>query len=282
MEFQLGIFLGILTLVTWGFSDFISKNVLNNKVSVWPVFILSEFFSALIAFAAALFTGNLESIFIPEYFFVIGVSIVNFIGMYFFYKSLSLRELSISIPLIYSSVIITVILSMIFYSEILKPSQYLAIVIIVTGIILLVSDSVSAKQFNLSQWFPFASMIAFGFYYFFLKIPAEIFNPFTIAWSVSFFTAIIFLPKLFESKNKLKNFKKTIVYIFFIGLLNVVGFLAFLKAISVSPVSLITPIKSASPIFSILLAFVFLKEKLNKKELLSVLLMLAGIIIISI
>lgn len=72
------------------------------------------------------------------------------------------------------------------------------------------------------------------------------------------------------------------VPVFFTALFETLGFLAYASGILTSMVSLVTPIASASPAVTLLLARIFYKEKLEFNQKTGALLILAGIITLSI
>jgi uncharacterized membrane protein len=72
---------------------------------------------------------------------------------------------------------------------------------------------------------------------------------------------------------------KTVVVV---GLLEFVGYLAFIVGIGVGVVSIVAPISSASPTVTVLLAQVFLKERLAQIQKVAVVLVILGILLLSV
>jgi uncharacterized membrane protein len=70
--------------------------------------------------------------------------------------------------------------------------------------------------------------------------------------------------------------------IILIGLAEFAAFFSFVVGVSVGVVSLVATLSSASPVVTVVLAQTFLKERLNKSHRYAVVLVIAGILLLSI
>jgi len=87
---------------------------------------------------------------------------------------------------------------------------------------------------------------------------------------------------LFRKKMKL-IFKPVhlLIIIIFSGILDVFGLLTYNMGISTEFVSIVAPISSAFPVVTIILAYIFLKERMVLNQKIGAVLILTGLILIS-
>jgi drug/metabolite transporter (DMT)-like permease len=72
------------------------------------------------------------------------------------------------------------------------------------------------------------------------------------------------------------------IILIFISMLDLLSFIGFNVAISTELVSIVTPIVSSSPAVTFILAYLFLKERLEKNQYLGLPVLFTGLIIISV
>jgi len=281
MDLTLGITLALITALFWAIADIISKNLMNNKISKWTVLFIAEFIGSIILFLIVVFTNKLENFLTLPILFVIGLAVLNFIAMSLFFKSVELNKLSIASPIIYSSVVVTVLLSVIFYRETLNLIQIISIAVIIIGIIMVIYKSDNKNKINYQILIPIVAMILFGVYYFLIKLTIQYFNPINITWIINFITSLLCIPLAIKYGRKLPNLK-TFSFSALFGILNIFGFLAFNIAITLAPVSIIATIKSLAPVFGIILAAILFRERLSKREGFGVVLAIVGMILLSV
>jgi transporter family protein len=279
MILQYGILLALLTAILWAIADFLSKILMDKNESEYYVLAFISLTGAVAIFIISLIFGKLENILNIYLLVLIGLGILEVLAYEMFLKTIKHGKLSLAMPIAYSSSAVTLILSLIFYRELLNFPQALAILGIIIGIFIVAHKQGKIKS-HLPIFTAITSMILYGIYYFLLKIPLQVFNPYTVSWMAALTTGLL---SLFYASIKHKNFltRKDIGISSVVGLFVSGGFLLFLFAINIAPVGIVATVKSIAPVIGIILAGIVLKEKLSKKELVGIVLAIVGIIILS-
>lgn len=101
-----------------------------------------------------------------------------------------------------------------------------------------------------------------------------------VVMAIFLFGVIIFEGKLHNVHPILAN-NKALLFIILSGLAGAVSWLFYFWALKLGRVQQVIPIDRLSIVFALLLAFVFLGEKLSLKAIMGTLLMLIGAIIVS-
>jgi drug/metabolite transporter (DMT)-like permease len=129
---------------------------------------------------------------------------------------------------------------------------------------------------------PFAliTAIGWGFYYFLLKIIVQRLNPISTTLFVEVAIALlVLLPLLHFGLKRIS--RKNLLHAVAGGTLTGLSALAFNTSISLVQVAIVAPIAAASPFLTVVLARIFLKEKLALNQLIAVVVVIAGVIILS-
>ena len=278
----LGIVLAFINVILWGVSDIITKASLDRE-SKWKVLFIGQFFGGLLVFIIAILLGDVKNLLSSEVSYLILLALLNLVGVYAFYEAFQKKGVALTSPIIYSYVIITVILGVIFYSETVNTIQSLAIILILGGIFIVMSKKTERIAFDKFFMFAILSMVIWGVLYFLLKVPNLIFGAILVTSSIKLFTSFFSIPVLVTKKIKIfKLENKVLPYMLLIGVLDAMGFLAFNSALNFSPVSIVTAISSAAPILSVSLGVIILKESLTRKQTIGIATAILGLILISI
>lgn len=281
MDFLFGVFLALLSMLFWGLSDVLTKVSLS-KSSKWLVLFLGQLFGAFIIFVLAFFLGELGNFFSYGLIYLLLISLVNFIGFFFFYKAIAKKGVALTSPIINSWAFITVILSIFFYNETISLVQAVAIILILFGIFLITFKKQEKIAFDSTFVFALLAMITFALFFFLLKIPIEIFGVLLVVLGVRLFTSILSVPFLVVKKINISNIKLfALLAILGVGLLDTFGFLAYSFSMNYAPVSIVAPIGSSVPIVSVILGVLVLKEKLNTRQKIGIITTIAGLLLLS-
>jgi len=133
---------------------------------------------------------------------------------------------------------------------------------------------------KMKPWFLFAliTTISWGVWGAFIEVPEKAGFPATLGYVVWALTMM--LPALLALKRvawKIEKNKKAIWYGLLIGLTGSAGQLILFQALRTGPAYLVFPIVSLSPLVTILLSFLLLKEKASAKSWLGILIALIAI-----
>jgi uncharacterized membrane protein len=138
---------------------------------------------------------------------------------------------------------------------------------------------ISGKKWLL---YAFITTIFWGIWGAFIEIPEKAGFPATlgyIMWSLTMVPCAIFA--LYIIKWKPETDRRSIIIGMFIGLLGAGGQLLLFQALKQGPAYLVFPFISLFPIFTILLSFIFLKEKANGKQWTGIIIALVAIFFLS-
>ena len=285
----MGIIAGLLSMTFWGTAIFLaalaSRRLGNVLTLFWMQlfgFLVGSFFF-LINFGSFTFTAVTRNI--P---LLIVVAILQAIAYLAFYKGLEKAQVSLVSPIGATWGLITAVLGVIFFKELLSITQLLAIGLIVTGIVLLsinIQELVSLKKVNLLVGVKegVIAMLGWGISLFLLVsatkdlgwfLPAFIFRFFVLLLMTGF---IVFSKKTFVPIST----KLPTLLLLLIGVFDIGGFFSYSIGVAGSNSSIVAPISSAFALVTVLLARIFLKEKLEVNKIVGISAIVVGLILIS-
>jgi len=275
---------GIISVLGWGFGDFISKRIVGSLgyyrfllyvqlVGLAPLFLL-----------AAMFTPPLPSS--PSTIaLILATAITSVVSLSFFFSGLIVEKVSIISPITSASAIVAIVLSFTVLGETLSALQIACIAMVLGGILALSMRSNSRGGSNKGIPYAIACMLCAGLNSVLLKlvsidigeIGTFVFNRGLVA--LLLLMAMPFFGNPFSRHAERKVSMKTIVAA---GLTEFMGFFGFIIGVGVGLVSIVAPVSSASPAVTVILAQVFLKEKLVYRHKIAIVLIMLGIILLSI
>lgn len=202
-----------------------------------------------------------------------------------YYYGLAKGQLAVSGTLIAAYPLVTVVASIMFLGEHVSPWQILAIGSIILGTVLIsLNDKFSlGKDKGLIIW-PIATAFILGISDFVAKIAlnsvsVDTYNlwlPLISIVSVSIFWSLDRKGRHWQKEKNSLSLWQTLIGVTMISL----GFLFFNFALSMQNASIVTPISSIYAVLTVILSFVFLKEKISKIQWWGILFALAGILLI--
>ena len=133
---------------------------------------------------------------------------------------------------------------------------------------------------NKKPWLLYAliTTVFWGIWGAFTGLPSENGFPDTLiycVWALTMITPAIFVLK--RNNWKLQTDKRSVLYGLIIGLLGAGGQMILFYAVTIGPTYLIFPIISLSPVITIILSFIFLKERTGKLGALGIVLALLAL-----
>lgn len=183
-------------------------------------------------------------------------------------------------------VVPTVILSVIFFDETLTGSQVAAVIVIVVGLVLTTLDfnSLAKKQFVLDRGIvlSFISMLLWGVYFAFVRIPIQ-----EIGWFLPFYFVFLFAPVILLimkwQKVALRHPNENQALPALIGFMvcSTVANFAYNLGIVSGYTSIVAPIAGSYPVLFVILSFIFFKERVQRQQLLGIVVSLVGIVALS-
>jgi len=286
----MGILSGLLSMFGWGTSDFLAA-----KSSRRIGYLLTYFWTQLVAFLIALIyfwiklpTLNINNI--PQYLiFLLPAGFLFLVGTLAFYKGLTEGQVSLVSPIGASWAMITVVLSVVFFKEVLQTNQIIAIIFIIFGIILVsvnLKELLKIKRLTLLGGIKegLIAMLAWGISLF-LMVPVSK----SLGWFLPVFVSKLFgllflvIYTMFSKKSlKIDLQIPLLILLFLIGFLDIIAFFAYSFGVEREYASIVAPVAASFPLVTIILARIFLKEKIVFNQALGIAGVIAGLILISI
>jgi bacterial/archaeal transporter family protein len=306
MSLSIGIMAGLVAMLCWGVADFVqalnikkigaAKNMFfSNIIGFIPTLIVFFFFLA----AGSIHIDTISFILL----FVAGI--LDTAGVFSFMKSYEKGEISIVTPISASYSVLTVILAFLFLGETLPFLKIVSIVLIVIGIFFVSTNFKKIRHLHTVEGVKesIIALVAWGIYFFIIGLVSKRLLDFnmlnfgmsqfdakiSIAITLFFVTSLIngtlmiilswFKGEIRDiSALKVKNVLLFMIINFF---LYTIAWIAVNYGVAMDLVSLVTPVSSLYPALTVMLALVFLKEKLVFNQKIGVVIVLLGIVLIS-
>jgi len=274
----------------WGTSDFLAA-----KSSRRIGYLLTYFWTQLVAFLIALIyfwiklpTLNINNI--PQYLiFLLPAGFLFLVGTLAFYKGLTEGQVSLVSPIGASWAMITVVLSVVFFKEVLQTNQIVAIILIISGIILVsvnLKELLKIKRLTLLGGIKegLIAMLAWGISLFLMVPVSKALSWFLPVFALKLFGLLFLVIYTMFSKKSLKIDLQIplLILLFLIGFLDIIAFFAYSFGVEREYASIVAPVAASFPLVTIILARIFLKEKIVFNQALGIAGVIAGLILISI
>lgn len=209
-----------------------------------------------------------------------------FLGTVFYYEALRLGNRALVGTIASSFPAVTVILSLIFLGDRVSFQQAVAIIIIFVGLLVSVADihKIHGKDlFTKSSLFALLTMLSWGIYFAFIKIPVD-----KVGWFwPNYITFLIFPLILLYMRFKKVAFEmptknNALILIIVSTILVRVAELSYNLGISKGLVTVVAPIAGANPTLFVILAFLFFKDPITRQQILGIITTLIGIVLLSV
>jgi bacterial/archaeal transporter family protein len=213
--------------------------------------------------------------------FILLIIITIFINVYFY--GLEKGQMALSGTIIATYPVITILLSTLFIGETLTFIQISMIFLIIIGGAILSYTDTNSQTFK-PYWFIWAvaTSISLGIADFLAKVVITriglnhylLFFPFAFLIALCFFWIIDKKGRKFPKVKKVKN----LLFMFLGNAVENLGNLFFYASLSLGLASLVSPISSSWAAMAVIMALVFLKEKISRQQLLGIIIIVIGII----
>jgi uncharacterized membrane protein len=276
----------VISFLGWAIGDFLSvfptRKLGAYSFAFWNNVIWFLFFLPFYPF----FINDFSNLSWLGLFTLFVVSILDLVGLVFFYEGLQIGPVSLVGTIGASFAALVVVFSLIFLKETLTVVQLISIVVIFIGLFLSTLDLQVLKKGKLILGkgiiFAFIAMICWGIGYTFIKIPIREIGWFWpnafIGFMFPFFYLFLRLKKIQLVSPSHKNALPVLITC---SLLYSIGGTAFNYALSKGLSSIVAPISGAYPTLLVLLAFIFLKDRITKQQILGIVTTIVGIIFLS-
>lgn len=281
----------LLTLgaaLLWGFGNFLLKKGLNNITPVWNN-LITDWIMLILWIPAALILSNfsIKSI-TPSVFAAITVAAITLLTYYY---ALSKGKLALTGTVLATYPVATIILSFIFLNERVSITQYIGIFIILISCILIAFPEEEAekelekdRKIHDYSWliWGLTSATLIGAGDFFMKISINAIG----SYSHMFYLAIIMnlltpINYVIDKKGRrAPKFSLNSLFPTLIGsAILLSGTLLFFLALEAQKATLVAPVSSVYIAIMVILAILFLKEKINRMQTAGIIGVILGIIL---
>lgn len=250
---------------------------------------------AVMAFALPFLLPLLFFIEIPEltavfYIALLTGGVLNSISIWLYMRAIKVSELSITIPMLTFTPVFLLATSPIILGEFPTPLGIAGVLLVVTG-----SYVLNISKLKQGFWEPFKALVGqpgprlMLLVSFIWSITSAIdkvgvLNSSPVFWSISIvsFIAVALLPfMMWNTGHVFSRIKKQFKPLVLIGLFNALVHITQMIAISVVLVAYVISIKRFSAVLSVIWGYLFLGEKGLRERLAGVIIMVAGVIIIT-
>lgn len=269
------------TVLFWGIGQIFIKKGLSSLSPLWSN-IIGTIIIVFIYIPTALLSGERFSI-NPYAFLIVLLGAILYI---LYYYALDNGQISITGTIIAMYPVITILLAVVFLKESLSILQISMILLILLGGYLLAQHNGNKTNIK-SSWVMWAVMgaLAIGTADFLAKVVIDQTNastynllfPLASAFGLVFYWILDKKGRKLPKKINAKYFWPTLIGVTCMNL----GLLSFNYALASGPASLVSTVSSSYIGVTILLAYLFLKESLTKKQTLAIILMTIGIIFVN-
>jgi len=206
---------------------------------------------------------------------------------YFGFKSIEAERVSLVYPISGAWAVVTTPLAILLLHEVLNITEAIGVAIIIFGLLLASLSLISIKKLSVklsskAVEYSILSMLFSGGVMFLVGFVSQKAGWFLPVLIVIIIEGAFYAAYLVHKRSNLKMPARSILPLLIAGVLAGIAFLIYSVGSQSGTIAIIAPLASAAPIGTIILAYLFLKERLNAGELIGVLLLIGGIVLLSI
>lgn len=235
----------------------------------------------IITFFIVCVSNSFEKVSMPTIVFIILSGISTALLWINYFKALDYGNVNEVTPVDKTSIVITLALSCILLNESITTNKVLSCVFILLGTFLMVDK----KKSNNKKWLKYALATAFftSISTIISKIGLKSINPILGVFYRTFVVFIIIWIYFYIKNKTIKNIKinkQTFKYLMFSGITTSLSWICYFYALRDGEASIVFPIEKLSIVVSIVLSCIILKEKMTRKTIFGLILIIVGIILL--
>ena len=287
---MLGITLALLSAVASGFAVVIVGRH-SNKSNAFNMSLLISVVGLFLLWPLAIVVTDFRSVnFIGIALFGVGGLLTPGLVRLFYYNGLKKLGASVNSSIFSIYPLYTALFAVIFLSEFLSPQNFLGILLIALGVIVVELNFRNAngrgKPFVGSLVFPVLGGLMLGISAIIRKAALDIFNAPVLGVAVAYtFTFLLYTTVIATSKNTRKelSLRRDTRLFWLAGVGQALSWILSFYALSLEKVSIITPLLSVEPLFVVMLAAVYMREqeRVSFKLVTGMILTFVGVVLIT-
>lgn len=285
---ETSIILSLITMFLFGIGNAIQKPAVE-KVGAVKMLTVRGIVASLVTLVAGIVTFSFFNTDPGVWLFAILLSIVSYLGLYFFNYAFNYAKTGVVIPVASSRIIIITLISIGLLGEVVSTAKLLFMIPIIVGIILVSLNLSEFRQKGFKKGVIFALLAAFfwGITFPFFGKFSVLLGAYIFSFLIEFMNLIISIiqgkiiarePEILPSKHQLKN---NWFLFLLIGLTGSIASICMNIAYSIGNASIISAIVGVSPLISVLVGKFYLKEEMSIQPYVGALVIVIGIIGIS-
>ncbi len=289
-ELQIALISGISAMVGWGLADFFTKKTVD-KIDDFRTYFWTNIIGMIPLVAYLIFNFQIPDLNLLTVLYVLLLSFLPTFGILLYFRGLSKGKASVISPVYSTYAAFAVLISFLIFNEAIVGITWLGLGIIFLGTLLASFDynefkkiDFEARDLTKGVKETLIAALIIGIYF-------PLWDQFLANDGWGFFLLLTYVfpvfillsfSKLKKKKIRVKN-KSLWKWLLIIGILNTVAFLFLIWGFEKTKfTSIISVISATSPIITISLARIFLKEEISLTQKIGIVLVLVGLVIISI
>jgi len=284
MEF---ILFAIIAFVGWGSGD-VFGGLVSRKIKGYSAAFWLYLFSFLIAsFFVPMFWSELSGISPQMWLLILALNLIVPIPTVALFEGIRLGNASLAGTIAASFAALTVVLSVIFLNDKLSVIQAIPVIVIFIGLIMssLNFKSLSIKSILADKGviYGLVAMLLWGIFYTFIRIPIR-----EVGWFWPSYLSSLSIPAilLYMRFKKIKLEKPRSFKMAMFSLISTIlltgGNYAYNFAVMKGQTAIVAPIAGSYPVLFVILSRFVFKDRLNKQQLVGILITGLGIVVLSV
>ncbi|MCF8070442.1 MAG: DMT family transporter [Desulfobacterales bacterium] len=274
------ILLSLYACLAWGGSEFLGGMKSKNVPPLMILFVVN--ISGFLIMGLALLLFGEEMLDAEHFRYAAVAGVVGIIGWWCVFRAMSVGSIGV-ISLICSTSALVPIIFDIMAGHRLSVLQYAGMMLAFAGVIFLSVENLSSdkkKRLTAGAWFAFLGTFLIGLYYIFIDLAGNQ-DPYWGIFIAKCVSTIMVLSCFIYRRAKYKfNFSDFSV-LFLVGAMDGTGCIAFGVATTMALVSVVTVVSSLYPIVVMMLAWIFLRERMGTFQKVGAVIAVGGVILIS-
>jgi drug/metabolite transporter (DMT)-like permease len=270
LNLDLSIVYGLLTATGFGVADFIAK-LSTDRIGFLRTALFMQLVGGLLLIPFTL--PEFWLLFVEPWYALAGIllGVVNALATLSLYKGFEVGRLSVVSPIASSYPVVSVILAIVFLRENITDERLTGIALIMAGIILVGiqrSEREANKHVASGVIYAIGCMLLGGFLYFALKPVALALGVFLPTFLLRWTGVIVVGCILLAWRNNDARQSHNLALIFAIATFDTFANVIYNAGMNVGTVSIVSPLGGMFSAVTVLLASIFLKEKLARHQML--------------
>lgn len=281
-------FIAVLSAIVFGIASYFFKI---NSHKNWPLlpFFIGVYSSGTLGFLINTYLeGNLNFT-LPVIIWGMIVGIGSTFGNVLYMKALQFGPASLTSPIVNTNIVLIIVMSLFVFGETLGLLEIIGIILIILSLSFLPLDPNEKLTIKNRIWYAYAILATVLFFLRNggLKITEEIFLPNTPILFVGYllgFLWALFAHFFSKERKKIERSIKNKAYIFGLitGIFSYGGMQLYAVALQTGPASIISPIFATNSLIVAILSILFLKERLTRIQIITLLSVFVGIVLLRI